>query len=492
MPNPVISRRLAPSENFFRCRTENGFYRNFAAIAKYNNLLHDLPLLYKALRKTLVDYHILLCNVFKNHEERCCEFRPIESARLKDFVTFITDYSCLDPKSVERFLGFLCFGQFFELYEDKPLFHLFISQESFAGATFEHTIADGVVAPIFHEILLDNLAICEKLAFLLEYNAMYGEPPEEINMDTMIFDMKTDRKFLRNSLPPTSEMIMEDPKLDHIYGDANHYSMKAPQGYPQKWPGRFPSSMSFTVAMRLVKIYPGELAQILKKCKEEGVTLTCYFAVIQALTLGPIYGTDHHTSALIAVTMRRFLVPEALEEPYKDILAKANYKVLGNFAHMGLPELFPPVRKFSWELVRKVNSDLLQTVKNRRLLHSTRGFTSQADAIDSNETLFTVGIGKSKADSVKISNVGFANFPVYTEGTRQWSIDDLYFAQDMAPTAAEFMLNMVSCPRGGLSIIASYFDDRFRPGEEEFFREFPKRLRLEFLRHAGVTEPEKL
>lgn len=64
-----------------------------------------------------------------------------------------------------------------------------------------------------------------------------------------------------------------------------------------------------------------------------------------------------------------------------------------------------------------------------------------------------------------MSNLGAYNFPVYEIEGENWTIDDLQFAQDMAPGASEFVVNVVSCPRGGLNIVLSYFEGD--TGDEE-------------------------
>lgn len=256
-----------------------------------------------------------------------------------------------------------------------------------------------------------------------------------------------------------------------------------PGKYPDKWPGRYPSSLDNSVAFKLFNIPTEQLKPILLKCKQYKVTFTAYLVLCQAIALLPIYGNKHHTLCLVAVTLRRFFNAEKAGAAYAPLFEN-NYRLLGNYAHMGLPELLPPTTDFSWEKVQAINDHLLQTVTNDKLLNTSKAFTSTALMLESNRDKLMAGIGQNKADAIKISNLGAVRFPVYedTQG-EPWTIEDIVFAQDMAPGAAEFVLNVVSSQRGGLNIVMSYFDHHFEAGYTNF-DEFPERLRRELLAHA--------
>lgn len=458
MADPVIERPLGNNENFFRCRNAVGFYQNFAAIGTYSvDLSKQDKLVYAALRKLILDYHILICNVFRVEEKQNSIFRPIKSAKFGDIYKK-EDGSVGGKEWHEAFIRRLCCDKLCSLYEELPLFCLILVGQSTLGAAFEHTPSDGVVAPQFHAIFLDNLAYCADPANQGEFEENYGAIPELVTPDTMIFNSDVDLQYIKNSLPPPVEMIMEAKHLDYTHGDANHYSNTPPVGYPNKWPGRFPASLNAIKVMKLIHLDPDLFCKILATCKANGVTFTSYLACIQALTFNAVYGDDHHTSAMIAVTLRRFLSPEAVDEPNKQIVTKENYKMFGNFAHMGLPHLFEPVKEFSWELVKKVNLELKQTVANRRLLNTQKAFAEAASEYEENKHLFSGIVGANKADAIKISNVGAYNFPVDKHEGQDLTIDDIIFSQDMAPGASDFVLNVVSCPRGGLNIVMTYFE----------------------------------
>ncbi|KAF3994060.1 hypothetical protein FT663_00080 [Candidozyma haemuli var. vulneris] len=458
MTNDIVWKRpLGDNENFFRCRNAVGFYQNFAAVSTFSlDLSKQDRLVYCALRKSILDYHILACNVFRDETTRKSELRPIKRATFGD--VYWKEAPPTGKEWYEQFIHRLCCDKLFNLYEESPLFCVILAGERTVGASFEHTPADGVVAPQFLAIFLDNLGYCEDPANQSEYESLYGVAPAEISPETVIFDADVDMQYVRHSLPPPVEMIMDAKHLDYTYGDSDHYSTKAPEHYPQKWPGRFPATMDAKKVMKLVHVGPENFRKLLATCKKNGVTFTAYLACIQALSFNPVYGDKHHTSAMIAVTLRRFLTADAVDEPYRQIVTKENYKMLGNFAHMGLANLFEPVKEFSWELVRKVSNELQQTVKNTRLLNTQKAFSDAADEYDENEVLFSSVLGANKADAIKISNVGAYNFPVYKSNNEELTIDDIMFSQDMAPGASEFVLNVVSCPRGGLNIVLTYFD----------------------------------
>lgn len=456
MAKIVIERPLGDNENFFRCRNALGFYQNFAAIATYSlDLSSQDTLIYCALRKLILDYHILICNVFKNEPEQNSILRPIKRAMFGDI--FRKEDAPGDKLWHEDFIHRLCCHKYFSIYEELPLFCVILAGKSTVGVSFEHTPADGIVAPQFHAIFLDNLGFCANPANRAKYEKLYGLVPSNISPETVLFDAADDLPYIRHSLPPPVEMIMEHKDLDYTHGEANHYSTVTPEGFPEKWPGRFPASLDAVKIMKLINIGPKHLETLLAACKKKGVTITAYLATIQALTLNSVYGDSHYTSAMIALTLRRFLSPDVVDDAYKEIVEDESYRILGNFAHMGLPHLFEPVKEFSWDLVKKVNQELKMTVQNRRLLNTTKGFSDNASGYDENVSLFSSIIGSNKADAVKISNVGAYNFPIYQANGEELTIDNIMFSQDMAPGASEFVLNVVSCPRGGLNIVLSYF-----------------------------------
>lgn len=486
----VITRKLGPGENFFRSRTAADFYRNFFTVGAYSNALtEDFPLFFRALRKTILDYHILICNVFKDHDAGYSLFRPIAEATIGDLVEYSDELFSPQHKPVsEAFMKKLSKTKYFDLYVEKPLFRIIMAGTHDMGVTFEHTMADGLVAPFFHEIFLENLATCQDVA---AFEAQYGPSPTKVDENTVVFNYAADKKYIRNSLPPPVEMCMQDVNVDYTDNDPNHYSKVIPEGYPDKWPGRFPSTRDYSVAYKLLNIPPADMKVILKKCKEHGVTLTAYVVCNQALALAPIYGNLHHTLVMVAVTMRRFITPDNVDPEYKDIISKPNYKILGNYAHMGLTERLPPVKEFTWDLVKKVSAHLAQTVSNDKLLNTSKAMYASMHDLDDNDHLFTPHLGKPKGDSLKMSNLGYINFPVYDiPGKEPWTVNDVTFAQDFAPGASEFVINLISSPRGGLNLVLSYFDHKFDDTEYENFDEFPLRLRECLLENAGVSHGE--
>lgn len=80
----ILTRPVSQSENFMRSRTASEFYRNFQVIGTYSKEISE-DLLFKALRKTLIDYVILACNIFKADDH--CYFEPLSKIRYSDVVT---------------------------------------------------------------------------------------------------------------------------------------------------------------------------------------------------------------------------------------------------------------------------------------------------------------------------------------------------------------------------------------------------------------------
>lgn len=482
----IIERPLGDWENFYRCRTALGFYDNFGAVAVYSVDLSKLDaLVFRALRKTILDYHVLICNVFRDDETRTSMLKPIARATFGD-IYFKVEEPTGDKEWYESFLKHLCCDRLFKIYQHVPLFRLELAGKSTLGVTFEHTAQDGVVASLFHSIFLDNLDHCSNAANATEYEKLYGAAPSEITPETVIFDASSDIQYIRHSLPPPVEMVMEPKDLDYTHGDPDHYALAVPKSHPKKWPGRFPASLKAKKIMKLVNIEPAKFKTILAACKKNGVTFTSYLNCIQALTLNSIYGDEHHSTLMVALTLRRFITVDSVDQPYKLLLTTPNYRMLGNFSHMGLPTKFEPVKDFSWDRVRRVNGELLQTVKNNRLLYTTKPFADAADHYDENEHLFAPILGANKADAVKISNIGACNFPLYHLNGEELTVDDIIFSQDMAPGAGEFVINVVSCPRGGLNLVINYFE---MDSEDEFAHELaklPADLKHNLEKYAGV------
>lgn len=484
----VISRPLSPAENFFRSRTDLDFFRNFFVVGAYSrDLTADWPLFYRALRKTLLDYHILICNVFKDPEARISIFRPIERATMGDLVELIPELFSPQGKPVsEDFMNMLLRKKYFQLYEEKPLLRLVLAGTHDLGVTFEHTMADGVVGPYFHEEFLKSLAYCGDRDNDDDYARLYGQAPETIDSNTPVFVYAEDVRYLRHSLPPPMEQGMQDPGLEYTGGDPNHYSISVPKEFPEKWPGRLPATKEFTVAFKTVNLSPSELKHILLKCKEHKVTLTSYIAYVQAIAFQPIYGDKHYFPTVMAVTLRRFLSQEKVDSSYKHLFEEDGYKLMGNYAHMGLRENIAPAFDFSWEKVELINAHLSQTVTNDRLLNTMKPFFDAADGLSDNLKLFTSGLGLSKVEGTKISNVGFTDLPVYEVNDRKWTITDLTFGQDLAPGASEFVLSVISTKLGGLNIVLSYYDHLFEDSEYENFDWLAGRLRKLLLESADV------
>lgn len=483
----AISRPLSVSEHFFRSRTAAKKYTNFQVTATYNNdLTDDLRLFFKALRKALLEYHMLATNIKLDSLTNQYAFIPVESLKLKDLLF-------LEPASKEWLTNGVvnetffkyCDKTSFELYGETPLFKLILVGQNNLSAIFEHTIADGLVANYFHEIFLENLAYCDskdEKIFISEF----GPLPETVEMDSEIFNAQRDRLYIKNSLPPPIDPFLEDIDLDCSYGDPNFHEKVVPKEYPNKWPGRFDTIDTHEIGFKLINFTPEETKAILKQCKEHLVGLTSYIEVIHTLTLNPIFGDKHHTTHRAAMTLRRHFSPEIAEPCYNKILSKPNYKILGSPAHMGYVQNLPPVKEFSWDLVEKINADILADIKNKRSLHPIKKWKDTADmSHPTNNAFFESQFGKPKADSVKISNLGFVNVPEYkVSDNKSWIISNMVFSQDLAPYAAEFVLNVISTPLGGMNFVWSFYDYSFEDCEWDNFDIFVDQLHDNMLKYS--------
>ena len=480
----VITRPLSMSENFLRSRSSTGFYKNFQVTATYSqDLTADLTLLYRALRKTILDYHILICYIVRNRSIGRCVYTPISQARLKDLLIF-RDSSYIDGNAInEKFMKEVN-DILFDIYEDFPLFKLILVGKHDLSVVFEHTIADGVVGNYFHEILLQNLAYVYDPLNASDYEANYGYHEASIlniNEDSVIFNYEKDKTLIKNNLPPPIDDFLADPELDYSDNDPLYFDKVVPEKFPKKWPGKFPATRQFNVSFKLINFTPSETKKILAACKRESVTITSYIEVITMLTLQPVFGDDHYTTQKVALTLRRHYDPEKASDEYKRLLSDKSYKVLGALANNGISQNLPPVYEFSWDLASKINTNLLKTIQNKRILNSLMPFKQAADGLDDNLQFFESQLGKPKNDTLKISNLGLINIPVYEiSGKQSWTIRNMIFSQSLSPPASEFMLNVVSTPEGGLNFVLSY-DERFNDGQ---FNNFDLDLRQNMLKYC--------
>ncbi|KAK6459211.1 alcohol acetyltransferase [Scheffersomyces xylosifermentans] len=486
---PVITRPLSLYEHFFRSRTASSFYRNFQLTATYSqDLDKDLGILFKALRKAVLDYHILVCNVFKDYDLEDSVFRPLQKVALSDLLQFKDPKVYLNEDGVinEKFMKEVTELQF-PLYTESPLFRLFLVGSNNLSVVFEHTIADGLVSNYFHEIFLESLAYVQKEQNDSNLLTEYGIQKSHISLESIVFDFNSDKKFIRNSLPPPPDIFLAAPEVDSCDGNPNHYSKVIPENYTKKWPGRNPLTKDYSLAFKLINFTPLETKEILAKCKEEKVTLTAFIEVVHALTMKPVFGDSHYSSHRVAIALRRHYDHNLAEPEYKEILQRKGYKILGCSAHLGFTENFPPLTEFSWEIVRKINANLIESSANKKVLDFLRPFKQVYSKVDDNVDFFESSMKSGvKSDAVKISNLGFINAPIFKiDGKDPLTITNMVFSQDVSPNTCEFMLNIISTPLGGLNFVETYMDHTFDDFESDNFDQLIANLRTNVLKYSG-------
>ena len=492
----IISRPLSVAENFFRSRTASGFYRNFQVTATYNFDLkkNNLQLLYYALRKTLIEYPILASNVQFNEKVKTYEYELLKEIKLRDVLVMETQtYSnqyLTHGVINEKFMKSANNIQF-ELYCQKPLFCLILIDEYNLSAVFEHTIGDGLVGNYFHEALLKNWARCENEGLLekVEGEKIHACPDP---LDSVLFSFQNDKSLIEHSLPPPMDIFLEDMDLDYTYGDNKFHERVAPATHPTKWTGRFKAQDTHEIAFKLINLTANETATILRKCKEKKVTLTPYIEIVLAYTLQPIFGDDCYATHKIAMTLRRHFTSSKAPVAYHKILNDPDYKILGTLAHMGFSENLPPITEFSWNLVQTVNMHLQHAIKNTRALNQLRLFKDTCDLThDTNEQFFTQQLGKPKADAVKISNLGLINAEetvgANNTSQRKLTFKNMVFSQDMAPYGSEFMLSVISTPKGGLNLVLSYYNHSFDDSKWSNFDIFIERLKSNLMYFCSAS-----
>lgn len=467
----LISRPLSVSENFFRSRTASGNYRNFQVTATYEpGLKKNLKLLYYALRKTVLDYHILITNVQFSTSKDNYVYGPLHKVDFASVVEIVEGDNYITDGMINESFMKMVNGITFDLYSKSPLFKLVLLGDNQLCAVFEHTIADGLVARYIHEILLENLAYCENNWSTLQKE--YGMTETVDPFGSQLFNSDCDKELLKNSLPPPIDLFlsMDD---DYTGGDPQFSELVVPSNTNGKWPGRFPATDTHDIAFKLVNFPPEETTKILNKCRAEKVSITSYIEVIFALTIHPLL-KGKYASYKCAMALRRHLDAETAPKQYKSILSQPGYKILGTLAHMGFGMNLPPIKEFSWDLVREINEHIASGCRNKRALNQLKGFKDTADLKDKkNEHFFKKQLNRPKADAVKISNLGFVHPTEHQSGlSRKWLITNMIFSQDMAPYASEFMLNVISTSKGGMNLTLSYYDYSFEDSQWENFDHF--------------------
>lgn len=445
-------------------------------------LLADKLLLYRALRKLLIDYPSLTCNVFQVDDDRKVVMRPVEKIVFDDVVEILVDPV---PIRNETLMRDLAETQFSQVYQEKPLFKLTIPNEVSLCAAFEHTLADGLVGRYFHEIFLDSLAYCDNDDNHAEYTSLYGAPPAEFLGLLVLFSLENDTARFTSSVPPPLEMYMGSLEVVEI--DSLHFSKQVPPDYPLLWPGRFLSKLERSIAYKHLNLSASQLRQVLAQCKLHNVTLTSYVVVNCAMALQPIFGPSHHFLVVTAVTLRRFLSAETVELPYQSLVDPTK-KMLGLHSHGGMAQLFAPIDHFSWDLVAHYDANMRKTVADKQGLWSILNHLHVPDWRGDNASEFASTLGKSKLDSLKLSNLGYVDFPSHpSEKGSPWTVKDLVFWQDIAPTS-EFVANVISTPLGGLNVVISYLNHTFTDTALENFDHLAGDIRANLLHNAGCAE----
>ena len=436
---PILSRAVSVSENFTRCRTANRFYTNFQVIAQYSKPISE-DLLYKALRKTLLDYVILACNIYKG--DLNCFFKPLPRVLYRDVVSI--DLECKVDADFFEFVNKVEF----EIYCDKPLFHIWLLADNKVCAAFEHTIMDGVAGAQFHEVLTENLAFVEEKPERWQHEY-------EGQTTSVLFDYEVDGPKIKYLLPPPPDSFMEHYTVDYSDNDPNHFAKRIPEG-TTKWGGRFEAQRDYKTVYNILNFDPQQVKRILAKCKEHEVTLTSYLTIVHALTTYPVIGDSAYCVYKIALDLRRFMNPLTGGDAAAKRMMQGypEHRMFATKSSMGVPQNLPPVREFSWEAVQEVNTNLLKSVTNNKVMNLTQHFSENGSLVDDNLDYFRSFLGKPRPDGTKVSNLGLIK-----ARHGDWEIIDMIFAQDMAIIAAEFQFNLVSTPKGGLNFVWSYIQD---------------------------------
>lgn len=81
--------------------------------------------------------------------------------------------------------------------------------------------------------------------------------------------------------------------------------------------------------------------------------------------------------------------------------------------------------------------------------------------------------------------MGFVNVPEYkVSDNKSWIISNMVFSQDLAPYAAEFVLNVISTPLGGMNFVWSFYDYSFEDCEWDNFDIFVDQLHDNMLKYS--------
>lgn len=444
-PKPILSRPLGPTvETFCYSRTNSGYFRNFQVTAVYSRKLETTHLFF-ALRKALIDYPLLACNVFKGDQ---LEYRPIARATLGDFLGHQPELWLENGALLDRYMKWVD-SIVFEQHVDKPAIRLIVVGDRTLTVAFDHCSLDGVSGNYIHEVLVENLGYVTTKENAASLQQDYGiDVDAKVDLSLEVFS-RDDLKYVVNSLPPPVDHFI-NADVDYSGGDPDFYT-KPPPGL-ERWPGLAPPT-SNDISFKLIRLGPEEVNAILAQCRHHQVTLTSYVTVATAVALYPLVDggyTVHKT----AMTLRRFFDPSLTTPEYRAIMEKPNYKMFGTPVHGGLPENIAPLKEFSWDEVERVNRNLVATCLNRNVLFSERAGYQKIVPLTNNKHIFDANLGKRKSDTVKFSNLGFIKCPDYNG----FKLEEMTFSQSMSPVAADLQMSSITTP-SGMTIVVSYFEN---------------------------------
>lgn len=427
-------RYLSPYEEFYRKRGENHKHRGFYIQTTFRTQL-TLERVWHALHRTLTTYPILASNLAKDDEGKYY-YQPLKIS-LKDILEILEPDEWLENGVVSEPFMKRINQHHWSIYDGTPLMRLVLLGDHVLVAMFEHTIVDGMAGRYFFEYFALQLLPAPKNSC--------------VTPDSIVFDPANPH----GTFPPPIDEFVTYPKP----GDAMTIQRECPSD-GEKWDGRLLAEYPYSLAFKHIHLSAEELNEVLARCRKEKVSLTVYVEAVIAIVLSKLSGSKYQ-SHCAAMSMRHFM-PEEFQEPY----------IISVQASLGIREWYRGLDGFSWDRVRLAHQNLRSDAKNPLLMQCMQGwvdfYTTDKDA----DPFFDSILGKPKADTVKISNLGCVE---------SLEITDMVFFQDVMAGSADFMINVVLTSTGGLNFVWTYCDHKNKEEVEPLVAAF-KELLLHYVR----------
>lgn len=432
-------------EKYYLCRSAEKYTTNVSVIARYNRHI-DKVVLSNALRSLIVKNPEFCCNFFsdepyekiKKQNGNPYRLKPLNKITFEDVVFYEQIEKDLDDEILDRLDT-----EYSGININEPLWKLIIFENTasqYLTFLYDHTLWDGKSGQFFHEELLSELE--------------HFSISEDISFQDNLFDYDKDKSILP-VLPKSSDKLFDLYDMDMWYTFKHILKLIIPTGitnyltsnslvepytlisYP--FPKEDNLSNLTSTKLRLVHVDASSLNNIMKKCKENGVTLTSYLTALMTYCLKESVlsdvGDNKVASILIPMSGRRYYPDKAQETKFGLYVGSMNYNINIDTVTEGN--------------LKNLSQSLL---KDMRIALETREpfkFCSLLKLVNIWDFL-GAKVKKNDRGTIAFSNLGMANAE-----KGDWKLIELIFSQSNG-IYTNYSMSAISTPDAGLNITFGY------------------------------------